>query len=230
MKIERIICDGCGAEITGERFRAMIYAVGEDGKYLPRVKGPRKDFCEACSSALTEVIENFKGEKRADAEENSEEDVKEAAVEDEPGILANKNQGGRGTDHAADMETEDAGEENVPPEEKTAEVSTNGAEACADSDKSVRQLILDGKTTDEICAIKGCKKGTVFSIRSKMKRDGEITVPAKKECEPVDCRKVIKKCVYASKCGNMDICDYIGVTGKMRKCPLEACTKFQRRK
>ena len=43
------------------------------------------------------------------------------------------------------------------------------------------------------------------------------------------CKKT-KTCEYGSKMSGIPICDYIGVTGHSRGCPIEGCTKYKRRK
>ena len=40
------------------------------------------------------------------------------------------------------------------------------------------------------------------------------------------CKKK-RTCLYGSTIGSYAFCDYIGVTGKPRGCPADACTKYE---
>lgn len=42
------------------------------------------------------------------------------------------------------------------------------------------------------------------------------------------CKKT-KSCIYGGKMSGIAICDYIGITGHSRGCPVEDCKKYKRR-
>ncbi len=39
--------------------------------------------------------------------------------------------------------------------------------------------------------------------------------------------KVMATCAYAGKAGNTVICDYLGITGKVRDCTSRVCTEYK---
>lgn len=41
--------------------------------------------------------------------------------------------------------------------------------------------------------------------------------------------KRVKSCKYGTRTSGFDICDYIGMEGHSRGCPVEGCTKYKRR-
>ena len=81
-------------------------------------------------------------------------------------------------------------------------------------------MINAGRTVKEIAEHFGVTYNAVYGY---IKRHG-LT----RQDEPVECtEKVMATCAYAGKAGNTVICDYLGITGKVRNCTSRACTEYK---
>lgn len=88
------------------------------------------------------------------------------------------------------------------------------------SEREVRSMIDAGRTVKEIAEHFGVTYNAVYGY---IKRHG-LT----RQDEPVECtEKVMATCAYAGKAGNTVICDYLGITGKVRNCTSRACTEYK---
>jgi hypothetical protein len=97
---------------------------------------------------------------------------------------------------------------------------------------TIKEMILEGITDEEIMRIKECNRQSIYTARNKLKKEGKLTGAAVvKENEtilPHDCKDVIKTCAYSSRLGAEYFCDYIGKAGKRRNCKPGACTAYRR--
>lgn len=95
---------------------------------------------------------------------------------------------------------------------------------------SVKDLILQGYSKNEILRITECKPTSYDTIKYNLKKKGLLKDEPENEPKTYDCSKVGKKCIYSTKiAGNTEICDYIGVEGHSRGCEPDKCTKFRRK-
>ena len=111
--------------------------------------------------------------------------------------------------------------QDVPEKEKTQNVEQK---------PSVKDLILQGYSKNEILRITECKPTSYDTIKYNLKKKGLLKDEPENEPKTYDCSKVGKKCIYSTKiAGNTEICDYIRVEGHSRGCEPDKCTKLRRR-
>lgn len=70
-----------------------------------------------------------------------------------------------------------------------------------------------------------CQKARDKEKRRTYRKPAQVTA---KEVNPNECGKK-KACRYGAWAGGMQVCDYIGMTGRRRNCPAKNCTKFERK-
>ena len=124
---------------------------------------------------------------------------------------------------------------NLPKSIASAPDPHSEATTKSDSKKpTIRELLVAGKTTEEIMQITGCKKISINQIRYQMTKEkleaGESPVPEVTEEKTVRCSEAIKTCEYAGRTLGKPTCDYAIIVGHSRGCPPEQCTQYKRRK
>lgn len=104
------------------------------------------------------------------------------------------------------------------------------AEVAAENDTSVStvyQILREAKVPLRLKKRSDCTR--VYARDFKASVDHKIKTE-NTECEPVKCTrssKYFRTCYYACGNGANRTCDYIGIEGHMRGCPLAACTKYK---
>lgn len=186
MRVNKIICDGCGKEITG--YPIVVYAdmLKRDGDFIENgpIYAPKKDFCSECLNRIKGFIETMGTTPLPKVEEPKVEEPKPAEEPKQP------------------------------------------AKSKASKPTSIKELVLQGKSKEEVCRITGCSKLTYDQTKYQLKKKGLLpqTEEATVTTEPVKCSKVHGTCAFADKKELQ--CNYIGITGKMRGCDAEACDKY----
>lgn len=122
-------------------------------------------------------------------------------------------------------------EKSCPP--PTGEIKTGEGKQ---KKPTIKGLLVEGKSDEEILQITGCTKSSISQIRYQMRKAQEnegTTEPEAVSKEPpkqtVMCSKVIKTCEFAGKTGNQLTCDYAIIVGHSRGCNPEECTAYRRK-
>ena len=124
---------------------------------------------------------------------------------------------------------------NLPKNLVSAPDPHSEATTKSDSKKpTIRELLEEGKTTEEIMQITGRKKSSINQIRYQMTKEkleaGESPLPEVTAEKTVRCSEAIKTCEYAGRTLGKPTCDYAIIVGHSRGCPPEQCTQYKRRK
>lgn len=70
-----------------------------------------------------------------------------------------------------------------------------------------------------------CQRVHVKELQRKYQKEKEKIQPTP---DPNECSRK-KSCKYGSRSGGLWLCDYLAITGEMRGCPVQGCTKYKRR-
>lgn len=226
MRISKIVCDGCGRVIEGDPIKFFAEKVDrETGDFTSEtgaaLYAPDKDFCDECHERIKNFIETLCDKEEPAAEEPDENEVIDVAELIEKGLPT--------------VLTEEPTVEvvNAPEEKEEAVVEKPKVEAPKAPEQppkgkqpTVRDLILQGVSREEVIRQTGCVPATYNQTKYQLKKQGLLPMG-----ETVRCSEAHRTCKYAgSKSINSGMCDYIGITGQTRGCPAEECDKYERRK
>lgn len=218
MRISKIVCDVCGKEIHGEPIRIFAEKVDRDTGDIvddSSVYAPGKDFCEKCFNNIKNFIDSISvalaEEDKPVMEEPAPEEIKEPPVEVEKEVV----------------EVEEPKQEHEPKQEPEPKKETKPASSKESKNPTIRDLVLQGLSKEEVCRKTGCKPITYDQTKYQLRKKGLLPEKAEKcSKETVKCSEVHDTCKYAGKDKQ---CDYILTTNKMRGCPLEACDKYEKK-
>lgn len=219
MRVNKIVCDRCGAEIIGNPINILLnIADRETGNIMLGAVAPEEweellnyDFCEKCTEKIIQFAK-AKPENQVlvvkDLTEKEMADIAEAIKKEPVKIL--------------------------PAEQPTVEIVSDSP---APKTPTVQELILQGVDKYEVIAITGCKKSSYDQIKYTLKKKGLLPQQQKQdepqqqdepeEVKTYQCSKVGHKCFYKSGNGQNRTCDYIIKTGHRRGCPPEQCDKYK---
>ena len=245
MKVNKIMCDRCGKEITGNPIRIFPEVVDRESDtiLIGTVKSDwdgtmlNHDYCDEC---IEKIMRFAKGDM-----EGLEKDVvikiKEPTEEELEGIKrAMKDMPPRVTMVAPKEPTvvvvtakpEPAPKPKVIPKAKPTETYDSNPQK-----PTVKDLILQGKSKVEVVKLTGCKAATYDQTKYTLKKKGllpdnekkeEPTPAAEGDTKTYKCSEVGHKCIYRSprKHDGIHTCDYIIKEGHRRGCKPEECDKF----
>jgi hypothetical protein len=234
MRINEVRCDACGKKIEKPVFGLILmekdadYASGNGWDNEPKLG--ELDFCNECKEKIVKAIREFA----------SPDPVKEPAEE----RTAQKQQ---------ESEKDGGGPlKNFKPfvRDKEEQPEMTEEERKRYAKMKIRTLLEEGVSVDDIVKIKGCCKQSVYTVKYKMKKQGEkisdyrTTIEGKDGAaveatnqaaveetnsaavKTHDCAEVMETCVYASRLGGTLFCDYFSKTGKLRKEKPSECTVY----
>jgi hypothetical protein len=239
MRINEVICDACGKKIEKPVFGLILmekdadYASGNGWDNEPKLG--ELDFCKDCKDKIVKAIREFASpeekEEIVEPEPRTEEDK---IFEDtaKRRILKSKEE------IRAEMDKERSAKENRELGEE---------ERKRYAKMSIRALLKEGISVDDIVKIKGCCKQSVFNARNSMKTRGEKIPDHRTTIEERDraavetttgaavgktynCAEVINTCENSSRLGGTVFCDYLDKHGKSRGCKPSACTVYAPKK
>ncbi len=213
MRISKIVCDRCGAEIKEHPTRIFPEVVDRETGDI-KVGTARAswdgslmnyDFCDECTVEIIQFAKTKPENQIVMLREPTEKEMVDIveAIKKEPVKL-------------------------LSAENPTVEVLAPKKQG----KPTVKELVLQGMDKKEIMRITECSPATVDQTKYNLKKAGllpkeldseEIALPVR----AYDCNKVHDSCVYA---GKGSLCDYIHETGKMRGCPVNECTKYEKKK
>ena len=231
MKIQKILCDGCGKEIEGNPIKLFLEKVDrETGDIITddsaALYAPEKDFCDECYERIKNFIETIGvNDIVLQVKIPTEEELGciEKMMKDNPHVIM-------------------AAEHNEPTvevvlEEPKSDPKAIQEETISKSQKpTAKDLIIQGKSKAEVMEITGIKSASYDQTKYLLKKNGLLKDNEKKEDPKPDdkgavktykCSEVIHKCFYRGKCGLHTICDYLEIEGHMRGCKPEECDKFR---
>ena len=93
---------------------------------------------------------------------------------------------------------------------------------------SIRELILQGKSRDEVLKIAECTPQSFSQAKYKLKKEG-LLKEEEKAHGTVKCSEHWKDCAYASKTERNKTCYYLLMTGNRRGCDTEKCTVYRKK-
>lgn len=113
-------------------------------------------------------------------------------------------------------------------EEETVELPANNTK---ERKRKIYDLLEKGLCNREIAEKTGIPMGTVSYHAANWRKLHKSADKSKKR-EVVDNadRHLCKTCAYRSSRKTVNNCDYVSITGHMRNCPAERCTKYERGK
>lgn len=76
---------------------------------------------------------------------------------------------------------------------------------------------------------KECQQKHNKELHSEAGKRRRKTLYAPHVKDPNVCKK-IKTCKYGGKTGGIRICDYLGITGERRGCPVQNCEKYEKKR
>ena len=217
MKIQKIMCDRCGKEITGNPIKIYPEIVDREngdlliGTVLPSWDGDllEHDFCEEC----TEKIMRFaKGEMEDSESEPPMQPQEPTEKEQKPTARVKP---------------------KAIPKAKPTETNENQQKP------TVKDLILQGMSKAEVIKLTGCKESSYNQTKYLLKKEGLLmdvqikqmldeSKDASGDAKTYKCSEVGGKCIYrAGQSKEVFMCDYIGKTGHRRGCNPEQCDKFK---
>ncbi|SHK34575.1 helix-turn-helix domain-containing protein [Hespellia stercorisuis] len=212
MIVKKVVCDGCGKEITGDPYRVKIVQQDPDtddiaDKYA--YENNAEDFCADCKVRIVDFLYKLTAWRLQEEEESGAElpSPAEPAVNEAP---------------AVQKKTRPVLEEK----EQALELHKQG--------KSMSEI---SKTT----GVKySTVYSWINPNKCKKKRTGKPAV-INKDFENVVDQMIIdeavgknadrhkcKICKYRSKVGGKQICDYCSIVGHIRGCEVEDCSVFEK--
>lgn len=224
MRVNKIVCDGCGKEIHGDPFQIFAERVDrETGDFSTERSewASGKDFCGECLERIKYFTETLNKEIHKEKDAQTET------------VKISKNDVALCEEPAESPRLVPIMEELAEPEKPKKELPKAEVPKKAEPKKpSIRDLVLQGLSKQEVCRITGCTPVTYTQTKYQLRKKGLLP---KKDEQPqektaVKCSEVQGKCIYAGKAGTTPICDYLEITGARRGCPTEACTKFESKK
>lgn len=252
MKIQKIVCDGCGKEIEGNPIILVLESVDrETGEFVAddsaTLYAPEKDFCDDCFKRIKNFIETMgKYDAVLQIKIPTEEElacIEKMIKDNPPTIMAAEPE-----EPTADVVQEEPKEKpkekpkeeqkEEPKEEPQPEPKAIPEEKISEQQKpTAKDLILQGKSKAEVIELTGIKPASYDQIKYILKKNGLLNNNDKKE-DPADkctvktynCNDVIDKCFYSVKCGRYKVCDYLEKEGHMRGCKPEKCDKFREKR
>ena len=145
--MRKIICDRCGAEITGPRigYLAANWRLASDDSLMQDNPYEEKDFCENCMKNILLVIDN-KIETDPEPVEEDPEEPEEDDVDEDP---------------EEDQEEEEEEEKPEPIPKHLPPVTTSKGVNL----RKLRELVKEGKTAQQIADELGCSVASYYKYR-----------------------------------------------------------------
>ena len=216
MRISKIVCDGCGKEISGNPIKVFAERVErESGDFTEGgpIYAPEMDFCDECLGRIKNFVETM-GEIPFFP-------LIQVPVTKEP---ASEEKDEQGKDEKTEPIKEEVPEEKPKKQKPKAQLSEKPELPKAPSTPSIKELVLQGRSKEEVCRMTGCTPLTYSQTKYQLRKKG-LLPPAG---ETVKCSEVHDSCAYAETNEAHGMCAYIGMTGKMRGCPAEECDKYMK--
>jgi hypothetical protein len=251
MRINEVICDACGKKIEKPVFGLILmekdadYASGNGWDNEPKLG--ELDFCNECKEKIVKVVREF-------ASPEEKEELVELGPDPETDKIFDEEQNiaeewSKPDQEQKEPERDDGGplksfKRFIQKKEEQPEITEEERKRYAKM--SIRALLKEGISVDDIVKIKGCCKQSVINVRSSMKKRGEKIPDHRMTIEEKDgaaveaaggaavkktynCAEVINTCENASRLGGTVFCDYLDKHGKSRGCKPPACTVYVRK-
>ena len=157
--MRKVICDRCGAEITGDRigYVAAGWRAPSDNSFLNKNPYEHMDFCEDCMNSIVAFID---GVDIVREEPEAVEDPVEGEAETVEGVVEEEPEEDEEEDENAYWPDEEATETEPEPEpvyEKKKKVDL----------RKLRELVKAGKTAKEIADHFGISVASYYNYRKK---------------------------------------------------------------
>lgn len=226
MRISKIVCDRCGADIKEHPNKIFPEVVDREtgdikvGTVRASWNGElmNYDFCDECTEEIIKFAKTKPGNQVVVLREPSEDEMVDIAeaIKEELEVT---------------IPAEEPAEKKEEPKKNLPKVEPpKKAEPITVKQPSVKDLVLQGLSKQEVCRITGCKPITYDQTKYQLKKKG-LLPKEDGDKEPVKCSEVHDTCEYGTRPKGSDVhmCDYIGMTGHMRTCKPEECIAYKRK-
>jgi hypothetical protein len=196
------------------------------------------DFCKECKEKIVNDIRKFAGQEQEFIELGPDPETDDIFEE----LVVNEFKTEERTE-----EREEDNDRNIKwyTGKKEEQLEKTETERKRYAKMSIRDLLKEGVSIDDIVKVRGCCRQSVLNVRSSMKKRGEKIPDHRTTIEEKDraavqasnsaavktynCTEVIDTCVYSTRMSGMLCCDYLDKHGKSRGCKPSACTVYVRK-
>lgn len=254
MKVNKIMCDRCGKEITGNPIRIFPEVVDRESDTIlvGMVKADwngemlNYDYCEECTEKIMKFakgnMEGLENDVVIQIKEPTEEEIagiKKAMKDMPPRVVMVEPKEPTVEVVTAEPKPAPAPKPKAIPKAEPTKTNENQQKPTISNPQkpTATELILQGKSKAEVIKLTGCKEATYNQTKYILKKKGLLPDNAQKaDAEPTTkdnvktykCSEVGHKCVYASKkYEGLHTCDYLVKEGHRRGCKPEECDKFR---